>query len=68
MVGDKKYFTINRGRQYGKMTILTVLAEYQQEEYTVVSMDFQAQLRFCCLRRRKTPAFQSVIPAGVYDI
>ncbi len=68
MVGDKKYFTINRGRQYGKMTILTVLAEYQQEEYTVVSMDFQAQLRFCCLRKRKTPAFQSVIPAGVYDI
>lgn len=50
------------------MTILTALAEYLQEEYTVVSMDFQAQLRFCCLRRRKTPAFQSVIPAGVYDI
>ena len=42
MVDDEKYFTINRGRQYGKTTILAALAEYLQEEYTVVSMDFQA--------------------------
>lgn len=155
MVDDEKYFTINRGRQYGKTTILTALAEYLQEEYTVVSMDFQtmsfsafeseqsfvvafslelldlvqefpkgieekleelaertanvvslqtlfrvlkdwcaesekkivllidevdsatnnqvfldflAQLRFCYLRRRKVPTFQSVILAGVYDV
>ena len=155
MVDDEKYFTINRGRQYGKTTVLTALAEYLQEEYTVVSMDFQtmsyatfesersfaaafseelldlveqfpddveeklqefaerkaevvslqtlfkvlkkwcaesekkivllidevdsatnnqvfldflAQLRFCYLRRRKTPTFQSVILAGVYDV
>lgn len=155
MVDDEKYFTINKGRQYGKTTILTALAEYLQEEYTVVSMDFQAmsfstfeseqsfvaafslelldlvqefpdgikekleelaerkvnvaslqtlfrdlkdwcaesekkvvllidevdsatnnqvfldflaQLRFCYLRRRKVPTFQSVILAGVYDV
>lgn len=41
MVDDEKYFAINRGRQYGKTTVLTALAEYLQEEYTVVSMDFQ---------------------------
>ena len=155
MVDDEKYFTINRGRQYGKTTVLTALAEYLQEEYTVVSMDFQtmswltfenesffvsafseelldlvlhfpedieeklrefaekraeiislrslfkvlrkwcmesekrivllidevdsatnnqvfldflAQLRYCYLRRRKIPTFQSVILAGVYDV
>ena len=30
MVDDEKYFTINRGRQYGKTTVLTALAEYLQ--------------------------------------
>lgn len=42
MVDDEKYFAINRGRQYGKTTVLTALAEYLQGQYTVVSMDFQA--------------------------
>ncbi|MDE6219556.1 MAG: AAA-like domain-containing protein [Lachnospiraceae bacterium] len=36
-----KYFVINRGRQYGKTTTLTALAEYLQDDYTVISMDFQ---------------------------
>ena len=36
-----KYFVINRGRQYGKTTTLRALAEYLQEDYTVISMDFQ---------------------------
>ncbi len=36
-----KYFVINRGRQYGKTTTLRALAEYLQEDYTIISMDFQ---------------------------
>lgn len=36
-----KYFAINRGRQYGKTTLLRALAEYLREDYLVFSMDFQ---------------------------
>lgn len=36
-----KYFVINRGRQYGKTTTLRALTEYLQDDYTVISMDFQ---------------------------
>ena len=36
-----KYFVINRGRQYGKTTTLRALEEYLEEDYIVVSMDFQ---------------------------
>lgn len=35
------YFVINRGRQYGKTTILRALADELKTEYAVVSMDFQ---------------------------
>lgn len=35
------YFVINRGRQYGKTTILRALADELKEEYVVVSLDFQ---------------------------
>ncbi|MCD7883387.1 MAG: AAA-like domain-containing protein [Lachnospiraceae bacterium] len=41
MVDAGKYFAINRGRQYGKTTILYALAEYLREEYLVISLDFQ---------------------------
>ena len=40
-VDRRKYFVINRGRQYGKTTTLKALAEYLQTEYRVISMDFQ---------------------------
>lgn len=36
-----KYFVINRGRQYGKTTTLRALEEYLNDEYLVVSLDFQ---------------------------
>ena len=36
-----EYFTINRARQYGKTTTLRALEEYLEEDYIVVSMDFQ---------------------------
>lgn len=35
------YFVINRGRQYGKTTMLRALAEYLRPDYIVLSMDFQ---------------------------
>lgn len=43
-VDDGKYFTINRGRQYGKTTTLWALQDYLEKEYIVVSMDFQMQM------------------------
>ena len=36
-----KYFIINRGRQYGKTTTLYALEKYLEDEYIVVSLDFQ---------------------------
>ncbi|MDE7478438.1 MAG: ATP-binding protein, partial [Lachnospiraceae bacterium] len=41
LVDRNKYFVINRGRQYGKTTILRALEDYLKEDYNVVSLDFQ---------------------------
>ena len=41
MVDEKKYFTINRARQYGKTTTLKALEDYLKHDYIVVSLDFQ---------------------------
>ena len=41
IVDRGKYFTINRARQYGKTTTLDALAQYLNEEYLVIEMDFQ---------------------------
>lgn len=35
------YFLINRGRQYGKTTTLKALEKYLNDEYLVLSLDFQ---------------------------
>lgn len=35
------YFVINRGRQYGKTTMLNALEKYLKDEYIVLSLDFQ---------------------------
>ena len=40
-VDRKKYFVINRGRQYGKTTTLMALEEYLKNDYMVLFMDFQ---------------------------
>lgn len=44
LVDEKKYFTINRARQFGKTTTLHALAEYLSQDYLVISMDFQMQM------------------------
>ncbi len=41
MIDEGKYFAINRGRQYGKTTVLTALAEYLNTDYEVINLDFQ---------------------------
>ena len=40
-VNKGEYFTINRARQYGKTTTLRALKRYLQDEYIVISLDFQ---------------------------
>lgn len=41
LVDRKKYFIINRGRQYGKTTMLRALEKYLEKDYIVLSLDFQ---------------------------
>ena len=41
LVDRKKYFVINKGRQYGKTTMLRALEDYLREDYLVLSLDFQ---------------------------
>ena len=41
LVDAKKYFTINRARQYGKTTTLVALDAYLSAQYDVISLDFQ---------------------------
>ncbi|MCD8012578.1 MAG: ATP-binding protein [Lachnospiraceae bacterium] len=41
MVDAGDYFSINRARQYGKTTILRALAKYLENDYVVLSLDFQ---------------------------
>ena len=41
LVDDGKYFTINRARQYGKTTTINALEKTLQEEYSILSLDFQ---------------------------
>lgn len=41
MVDDGSYFMINCARQYGKTTTLTALAKNLQQDYLVISLDFQ---------------------------
>ena len=41
MVDRGQYFSINKGRQYGKTTILKALREHLKNDYVVISIDFQ---------------------------
>ena len=41
LVDRKKYFVINRGRQYGKTTTLRAMEEYLKDDYIVLFLDFQ---------------------------
>ena len=41
LVDKQKYFTINRGRQYGKTTTLSMLRRFLADDYTVISISFE---------------------------
>jgi hypothetical protein len=41
LVERKKYFTVNRARQYGKTTTLMALERFLSNKYDVVTLDFQ---------------------------
>lgn len=43
-VDEKQYFTINRGRQYGKTTTLKALERYLGTDYIVIRLDFQGNM------------------------
>ena len=41
LIDDRRYFTINRARQYGKTTTLVTLKNTLQSEYTMVFISFE---------------------------
>jgi len=41
LIDAESYFTINRGRQYGKTTTLLALEHFLSDEYTVVAISFE---------------------------
>ena len=41
MVDCGQYFTINRAWQYGKTTTVQALGEFLEDDYVVISLDFQ---------------------------
>lgn len=44
MIDDGKYFSINKGRQYGKTTTLKALSNYLNGEYIVIRLAFQGNM------------------------
>lgn len=69
MVDKGLYFTINRARQYGKTTILRALGRFLQEEYIVVSLDFQKEMSDAKFRNENTfsAAFASAFLLKIKD-
>lgn len=41
LVDEKKYFVINRARQYGKTTTLNLLVKHLSDKYTVFFISFE---------------------------
>lgn len=80
MVDAGDYFTINRARQYGKTTTLTALAKALDNQYLVVSLDFQAlgsasfqnenifSLAFLLLFLREIKRLQVSKTPGMYEL
>lgn len=54
MVDRGDYFTINRARQYGKTTILRALYRFLENDYLVISMDFQKEMSDAKFRNENT--------------
>lgn len=54
--------------KYAEKKVVLIIDEVDNAANNQVFIDFLAQLRAYYLKRRRTPVFQSVILAGVYDI
>ncbi len=54
--------------RFSSKNIVLIIDEVDSATNNQVFLDFLAQLRGYYIRRRKTPTFQSVILAGVYDV
>ena len=78
LVDDGEYFTINRARQYGKTTTLAALKRELEQDYFVISLDFQgiSQRGFSteedfvqafCRLFKKSPATYNAMPEEVRD-
>lgn len=57
LIDEKKYFVINRARQYGKTTLLGILAQELKQNYLVFSISFEglgdaAYVSECAFGRR----------------
>ena len=75
LIGDGQKATLSRlfeilstWCRISKKPIVLIIDEVDSAANNQVFLDFLAQLRGYYLTRRKTPIFQSVILAGVYDV
>ena len=72
LIDDRHYFTINRGRQYGKTTTLTALESYLADEYTVISISFEGfgtagfadDETFCQSFLKSISSYMSIVYSG----
>lgn len=62
------FISLQKLCQTAKKRIVLIIDEVDSAADNQIFLDFLAQLRFYYLKRKRTPTFQSVILAGVYDI
>ncbi len=62
------FLSLSRVCKTASRPVIMMIDEVDSAANNQVFIDFLAQLRLYYLKRRKTPFFQSVILAGVYDI
>lgn len=60
--------TLSQLCKYSERKVILIIDEVDTATNNQVFIDFLAQLRAYYLKRRRTPVFQSVILAGVYDV
>ncbi len=70
MVDDNEYFCINRGRQYGKTTMLYQAAETLSSDYTVISISFEgmAESQFASIENLAYAFLKKIESLAEFDI
>ena len=64
LIDSKKYFSINRGRQYGKTTTLDMLQEKLKSQYSIFYISFEG---FAEESFQNEDAFCRLFAGHVYD-